>query len=38
LINGVGWWKLLRELIIQLSTYTILQDKYSTTLLEELTS
>jgi hypothetical protein len=38
LINGVGWWNLLRELRIQLSAYTILQDKYSTTLLEELTS
>jgi hypothetical protein len=38
LVNGVGWWNLLREPRIQLSTYTILQDKYSTTLLEELTS
>jgi hypothetical protein len=38
LINGVGWWNLLRELRIQASAYTILQDKYSTTLLEELTS
>jgi hypothetical protein len=38
LINGVREWKLLRELKIQASAYTILQDKYSTTLLEELTS
>jgi ABC-type nickel/cobalt efflux system permease component RcnA len=38
LINGVGWWNLLRELRIQLSIYTIHQDKYSTTLLEEPTS
>jgi hypothetical protein len=35
LFNGVGWWNLLRELRIQLS---VIQDKYSTTLLEELTS
>jgi hypothetical protein len=38
LVNGVGWWNLLREPRIQLSAYTILHDKYSTTLLEELTS
>jgi hypothetical protein len=38
LVNGVGWWNLLRGPRIQLSAYTILQDKYSTTLLEELTS
>jgi hypothetical protein len=38
LINRVRGWKLLRELRIQASAYTILQDKYSATLLEELTS
>jgi hypothetical protein len=38
LINGVRGWNHLRELKIQASSYTILQDKYSTTLLEELTS
>jgi hypothetical protein len=38
LINGVRWWNLLGELRIQLSAYTTPQDKYSTTLLEELTS
>jgi hypothetical protein len=38
LVNGVGWWNLLRGPRIQLSAYTILHDKYSTTLLEELTS
>jgi hypothetical protein len=38
LVNGVRWWNFLRELRIQLSAYTILQDKYSTALLEELTS
>jgi hypothetical protein len=38
LINGVKGWNLLRELRTQAPTYTILQDKYSTILLEELTS
>jgi hypothetical protein len=38
LVNRVEWWNLLRGPRIQLSTYAILQDKYSTTLLEELTS
>jgi hypothetical protein len=38
LVNGVGWWNLLQALRIQLSAYTILQDRCSTTLLEELTS
>jgi ABC-type nickel/cobalt efflux system permease component RcnA len=38
LINRVGWWNLLRELRIQLSAYTTPQDKYSITILEELTS
>jgi hypothetical protein len=38
LLNGVGWWNLLQEPRIQLSAYTILQDKHSTTLLEEPTS
>jgi hypothetical protein len=37
LINRVRGWNILRELRIQASAYTILQDKYSTTLLEELT-
>jgi hypothetical protein len=36
--NGVGWWNLLQEPRIQFSAYTVLQDKYSTTLLEEHTS
>jgi hypothetical protein len=38
LINGVRWWNLLGEFGIQLSAYTTPQDKYSNTLLEELTS
>jgi hypothetical protein len=38
LINRARRWNLLRELKIQASAYTVLQDKYSTTLLEDLTS
>jgi hypothetical protein len=38
LINGFRRWNLQRELRIQASAYKILQEKYSTTLLEELTS
>jgi hypothetical protein len=38
LVNRVRWLNLLQALRIQLSAYTILQDKCSTTLLEELTS
>jgi hypothetical protein len=38
LIYGVGRWNLLQALGIQWSTYTTLQDKYLTTLLEEFTS
>jgi hypothetical protein len=38
LINGVRGWNLVRGLRVQASTYTILHDKYSATLLEELTS
>jgi hypothetical protein len=38
LVYGVGRRNLLQALRIQLSAYTILQDKYSTTLLEEFTS
>jgi hypothetical protein len=38
LVYGVGRRNLLQALGIQLSAYTTLQDKYSTTLLEEFTS
>jgi hypothetical protein len=38
LVYGVGRRNLLQALGIQLSAYTISQDKYSTTLLEEFTS
>jgi hypothetical protein len=38
LVYGVGRRNLLQALRIQLSAYIILQDKYSTTLLEEFTS
>jgi hypothetical protein len=38
LVYWVGWRNLLQALRIQLSAYTTLQDKFSTTLLEEITS
>jgi hypothetical protein len=38
LVYGVGRRNLLQALGIQLSAYTTLQDKFSTTLLEEITS
>jgi hypothetical protein len=38
LVYGVGRQNLLQALGILLSAYTTLQDKYSTTLLEEFTS